>query len=130
LYSLKRHFVREKFPLFRIPVLPGEEEAKPHPLLFLHSACLLTGGAVLVTLFGRAGNIPIGAEDAAVTRLRLEPFAATLAIVKPGAGIFRHRFFALKATVRTGECRKKHNLNHEDVLYCGSRAVSVSVMRP
>src|SRR5262249_54822366 len=62
-----------------------------------------TGDTFSLTLLRRAGNIPIGAEHAAVPWFGLEPFAAALADVKPGTGIFRHRLLAPKAAARTGK---------------------------
>jgi hypothetical protein len=57
--------------------------------------------AVLLILDGRAGNAAVAAEDAAVTRLRLEPDAASAALMEERAGIRRHCFLAAHAALRT-----------------------------
>lgn len=56
-------------------------------------------------LNGRAGHRSIGAKDAAVARLRLEPGAAALAVMEEPAGVGRHSLDRLIAALGTGQSR-------------------------
>ena len=56
-------------------------------------------------LDGRASYGPIGAEDAAVARFRLQQHAAAAAVVEELAGVRRHSLGRLVAAVRTGNER-------------------------
>ena len=53
-------------------------------------------------LNGRAGRIAIGAEHAAVARLRFEAHTAAAALIEKSACVRRHRFFFGGAATRTG----------------------------
>jgi len=56
-------------------------------------------------LDGWASYGPIGAEDAAVARFRLQQHAAAAAVVEELAGVRRHSLGRLVAAVRTGNER-------------------------
>ena len=64
---------------------------------------LATANAFAVLLDGRARHGAIGAEHAAVTRLRFQPSAAAVAAVEELAGIGWHGLEGSVAAGRTGE---------------------------
>ena len=67
----------------------------------------MLSAARLAILNRRARNSPIGAKDAAIARLGLEPGAAALAVVEELAGVCRHRLGDLVPARGTGQCRFK-----------------------
>ena len=85
--------------------IPGLEPRGSNPLAAAASV-------LAVLLNRRAWHGPVGAEHAAITRLRLEYRVALPALVKPLAGIGGHGLGLLVAAFRTGQCRLKQQCVH------------------
>ena len=64
-------------------------------------------GAAIAGLNGWARHRSVGAEDAAVAGLRLEPAAAGLAVVEELAGVRRHLLCLAMAAAGAGDSRFK-----------------------
>ena len=54
-------------------------------------------------LDGRAGDGPVGTEDTAVTRFRLQQRAAAAAVIKELTGVRRHPLGRLVSATRAGD---------------------------
>ena len=63
----------------------------------------------------RAQDAAIGAEHAAVPRLRAQQFAATLAFVEILAGIGRHGFQPFTTAGRTGDFRDEDHASYMSI---------------
>jgi len=66
-----------------------------------------TTSALTVLLDRRARHGPVGAEDAAIAGLRLEPGTAAAAVVKELASVGRHGLCGLVPALRAGQGRVK-----------------------
>jgi hypothetical protein len=74
----------------------------------------LSPAAGPIRLDRRTGDIAVGAEDAAISRLRSEPGAAVGAVVEVLTGVKGHLFQRAMPAVRTGQCRfKDHLVSHD-----------------
>jgi len=63
-------------------------------------------------LNGRAGDVAVGAIDAAISLFGPEHSLAFLALVEPLAGVGGHRLFFGMPAMRTGQCGFKDRLGH------------------
>ena len=66
----------------------------------------------MALLYGRAGHVAEGTEDAAVPRLRVQEGVTRLALVVPLAGIHGHAFRFAVAALRAGEGGVEEGLGH------------------